>query len=478
MDSARTRGQKEGSILFSSSSFPAPKYFQSQRQDHFDGTNNATWAQRYYVNDTFWKGPDSGAPVFICVGGEGPAFDGSVVVASVHCNVAVEFLEENNALMVALQHRYYGCHKEEEKDSASGLVDCPVKEFTGDNNRDLRFLSSAQALEDLANFRGFVAETYSLTDANRWISFGGSYPGMLAAWTRLKYPHLFHAAVSSSAPVRAKVEMVVYNDILANAYAVESVGGSEACRDAIAKGHADVGGWLETPTGRELTATVFEVVEGPYWLEKRANQRAFCGEGVAYFPAQGNDPASTDPVSNIASICQVMLNTSIGDEPMRLAAVRKGQGMTTSSATADEEEEDDIPDFWGWQTCTEFGFYQTCDVGSQCFFTQGLDLLADEIEFCETEFSISADLVAENVRQSNLRYGSDHPDGTRVLWVNGEVDPWHGLSVLKPLSSSMPAIWVPGASHHAWTHPSMPTDQKSVVEARAKIRKQVSEWLA
>ena len=30
---------------------------------------------------------------------------------------------------------------------------------------------------------------------------------MLAAWARLKYPHLIHASVASSAPVRAELEM-------------------------------------------------------------------------------------------------------------------------------------------------------------------------------------------------------------------------------------------------------------------------------
>ena len=41
-----------------------------------------------------------------------------------------------------------------------------------------------------------------------WISVGGSYPGSLAAWSREKYPHLIHGAVSSSGPLLAKVNII------------------------------------------------------------------------------------------------------------------------------------------------------------------------------------------------------------------------------------------------------------------------------
>lgn len=87
------------------SAIPAPEYVE-QPQDHFDKTNTNTWQQAFYVNDKYWKGPQSEAPIFICVGGEGPPLDGSVVVDSVHCNVAVEWLPETGALMLALEHRY------------------------------------------------------------------------------------------------------------------------------------------------------------------------------------------------------------------------------------------------------------------------------------------------------------------------------------------------------------------------------------
>ena len=42
------------------------------------------------------------------------------------------------------------------------------------------------------------------TTASKVISFGGSYPGNLAAWFRLKYPSVTHGSVASSAPIIAK----------------------------------------------------------------------------------------------------------------------------------------------------------------------------------------------------------------------------------------------------------------------------------
>jgi hypothetical protein len=76
----------------------------TQDQDHFDNTNENTWQQAYYVNDTFWV-PGSDAPVFVCVGGEGPALTGAAVVDSEHCSVASQWLSETKALMFAVEHR-------------------------------------------------------------------------------------------------------------------------------------------------------------------------------------------------------------------------------------------------------------------------------------------------------------------------------------------------------------------------------------
>lgn len=80
----------------------------------------------------------------------------------------------------------------------------PISVFSDLSTDSLRFLSSRQALADLAHFRTVMAEARGLTD-RKWVAFGGSYPGSLAAWFRLKYPHMVHASVATSAPVYATV---------------------------------------------------------------------------------------------------------------------------------------------------------------------------------------------------------------------------------------------------------------------------------
>ncbi len=69
---------------------------------------------------------------------------------------------------------------------------------------NLLYLSSQQALADLATFITSMTDSMSLQGA-KWIAFGGSYPGALAAWIRLKYPHLIHASIATSAPIKAQL---------------------------------------------------------------------------------------------------------------------------------------------------------------------------------------------------------------------------------------------------------------------------------
>lgn len=70
----------------------------------------------------------------------------------------------------------------------------------------MQYLTSQQALADLATFIVYVKQKYGIPANAKWIAFGGSYPGSLAAWLRVKYPHLIHGAMSASGPLLAQLD--------------------------------------------------------------------------------------------------------------------------------------------------------------------------------------------------------------------------------------------------------------------------------
>uniref|UniRef100_A0A3Q1JLL3 Uncharacterized protein n=1 Tax=Anabas testudineus TaxID=64144 RepID=A0A3Q1JLL3_ANATE len=72
-----------------------------QPLDHFNRQDVSTFPQRFFVNDAYWQRPDG--PVFLFIGGEGPIYEFDVL-AGHHVDMA----EEHRALLLAVEHRFYG----------------------------------------------------------------------------------------------------------------------------------------------------------------------------------------------------------------------------------------------------------------------------------------------------------------------------------------------------------------------------------
>jgi len=445
-------------------------HFCGQSQDHFDDANAVTWCQRYFVDTQYWAGP--GSPVFLCVGGEGPAFQDDVLSTSVHCSDMTTLAPKVGAMMFAVEHRYYGS-------SFPSVSDLSTE--------SLRFLSSRQALADLAKFNEFATASYNLSSDAKWITFGGSYPGMLAGWARLKYPTHFHGAISSSAPVRAQVNYQGYLDVTAQSLAQRRVGGSIRCAGIIEQGHADIKQMLASSVGRRSLESMFNIC-GDAMLDDVDNQALWAGFGVVYIDVQENDPSCTDELCNIGKVCDFVTTEAEQKTPLEVMASfsRKSYGDQCVNVDFGEYENGYFVNttltggtgrVWFYQTCNEFAFYQTCDEDSNCPFTKGLNTLEWNLKQCEAAFNISADQVSQNVVDSNNYYGADRPTSTRVVFPNGQVDPWHYLSVLVTPGPDLPTVWVPGASHHFWTHLPQDSDDVLIDWAREAIWKHVTEFL-
>jgi serine protease 16 len=80
---------------------------------------------------------------------------------------------------------------------------------------------------------------------------------MLAAWSRLTFPHLIHAAVASSAPVGAVLNFQGYNDVVGAALGDASVGGDAACVAGARAAFAQLGDALRKLSGRRRPAAAF-----------------------------------------------------------------------------------------------------------------------------------------------------------------------------------------------------------------------------
>ena len=77
---------------------PEPRWFPEQKLDHFS-SDSRTWSQRYFINDTFWD--HSNGPVFLMMGGEGPANPSWLVAAT----EIMKNGQKYSALVVSLEHR-------------------------------------------------------------------------------------------------------------------------------------------------------------------------------------------------------------------------------------------------------------------------------------------------------------------------------------------------------------------------------------
>ncbi|GKY98327.1 hypothetical protein MPSEU_000790300 [Mayamaea pseudoterrestris] len=479
------------------SSETVQELYLTQRLDHFSPVDARTFQQRYFYSNVFAEKVHNGTSTkptlaLLCVGGEGPPLDESVLVDSVHCSGdMLEFAkivnEEYSIHLYALEHRYYG-----ESFPEFAWNESPV------TNENLVYLSSKQAVQDIGHF--ITTRNTKLPKSTIWIAFGGSYPGMLAAWSRLKLPHLISMAVSNSAPVQVVLDFVAYNAHVAKEWANPQVGGSEQCLRIMQQGYVELEVAIDAAstnqTLRQDIASAFHLCDSEALLNRK-NLQLLLGDDLYPFSVQENDPSCEKDLCNIRKVCRALVDqvqsknatNSTTKNMDALSWMVQQHGHVDSCidisydnlielyADADGEYSLDIRP-WLWQTCAEVGFYQTCERNASCPFGQGWHPLSQDLEMCQAAFGISPHQVAQNVQSTLEYYSGWNMQATNILSVTGAVDPWSEQALQKSRSSiDLPVYSVPKASHHFWTHPVNATDGKEVNLARSIIFSTLKKWI-
>jgi len=434
----------------------ADQWFE-QILDHFNPLDGRTWNQRYWEN---WENYKPGGPAFIMIGGEAEASAGWMRYGKWY-----EWAQEFGAAMFQLEHRFYG-------------PSIPTEDMSRES---LKFLSSRQALDDLANFISEMNTSRNLTGAP-WITFGGSYPGSLSAWMRARYPHLVAGAVSSSGPLNAKLDFWEYLQVVSEALDTTGPECNPAITTALMEAELMIS---EGPDSWAILDSMFHtcspitenVLDQKTFLEFLIDDLA----GVVQYNGRYDE--------DIFSVCSIMADESNGSELERFAMLNEAvlamygeECLDVSYAGWIDLLSDTSVDGigwrqWIWQTCTEFGWYQTTNQPSGVYGGM-LDLPLFE-SWCQDAFGedLTHEVLEENIRQTNVEYGAFNPVVSNVVFVHGTIDPWHAMGVQEDLSEDAPAIVVTGTSHCADMYFDDASDPEEMLEAREKIRQLIASWI-
>ncbi|KAF0711736.1 Aste57867_5108 [Aphanomyces stellatus] len=413
----------------------------TQQVDNFDPSNAKTWQQRYHYNTAWWGG--EGYPVFVYINGENVADPSTPIDQSFFMN---ELAVKHKALVVSLEHRFYG-----------------QSQPTGDlSNDSLQYLTMENALADLANFQDVFQAKLNLTDSNKWITFGGSYPGMLSGFAKGQYPDRFAGSIASSAPVDTKVDMNGYADTVA--FALQYYGG-DACTNTVSAGVKAVHDLLASPKPEDATK-----------LNKLFN---FCSpikndwdrgtvEGIVFGNFQGivqyNNLMGPDTLT-VPHVCKYFANSTHGATPLeKLASFTRKYWDSRNCTGSDYDTEnivglsnatmgagDGIMRQWVFQTCNQFGFAQTT-ASATSFWNQFSYWSVDVgyTEMCKRVYGITD--TEDRTQASRDTFGGLDIDSENTVWPNGNIDPWHTLSFTNdtlPVNDWSQSLFIDGTAHCA-----------------------------
>lgn len=449
-----------------------------QPLNHSDPASG-TFAQRFFVNDTFRTG--ASAPVFLMVGGENDIETWVSILGGQVFDLAQHF----GATVVALEHRGFG-----------------LSTLAGHSLADLSALSVGQAVQDVFSFYDQAVGPLGLAPRDaRWVAFGCSYSGLVAAFaaqpeddgqggTPRASP--LSGVVASSAPLRAQTRFDNYTNALVQAMADPAAGGSAQCgaavRASLAAGAAlvDEGaqGWAELASGWGFCAVPESALDAQWaWRfvteytlgfqfvqESRGGIISFaCAKALAA------GPGALAPVGAI-------LNVSSQGQRVDSAPLRDFLRDLRNTTVAPSE----FARQYTWLKCTELGWFHTCDAAGGCDAagrgSSGGPLPLSLFQtICKDAYGLDPATQAAAGAALNERFGGSSPSGRadgKVQYVTGDADPWRYLGADPRSSFSPPVVRVEGGWHCSDMDPLSPYTPPAVRAAKASVRASVARFLS
>ncbi|PKU75060.1 putative serine protease EDA2 [Dendrobium catenatum] len=391
----------------------------SQTLDHFNygPESYTTFEQRYAINFKYWGGASTSSPIFLYTGDES-SLDGDLFAGFL-----VDHARRFKALLIFVEHRYYG------KSNPFGS-----REAAFNNSSTLQYFSSAQALADYAELLRYLKKKLS-AENSPVIAMGGSYGGMLAAWFRLKYPHMVIGALASSAPILYFDNITPQNGYC-SVVTKDFKETSESCYQTIKSSWAEIDNIAAKQNGLAKLSQMFNSCS----RLNKTDELKEALEGLYFGCAQYDNPKSI-PVSRICH--------AIDGEPNGTSVLKRiisGINAIVGNSTCNdfsETEEEDAHSGWDWQECTEMVMPIGCSAKNSMFEASPFDIKNFSLS-CKKIFNvnprphwITTEYGGHNIKKVLKRFGSN------IIFSNGLRDPYSSGGVLQNISDSIVALTTP-----------------------------------
>lgn len=396
-----------------------------------------TFKQRYFVDSQYAESLES--PVFYIICGEWNC-------AGTGSYSYVEALaKKTKAHLVALEHRFYG-------------QSLPTSNLTPEA---LKFLNLESAIADLARFQKFMMEEKGMK--GKWVAFGGSYAGTLAAFYREKHPKLVVGALASSAPVYMKNDFSEYDAHVAK------VINATTCGDKVREAVSMIEERMKTPEGAQEVKKIFKASE----LKNNKDFLYVVADMLAAAVQYGRDKvfctaleSDSDPVQGYAKGGLSVLE-AMGTTPFEISlAVAERMKVTPSDNMRQ----------WLWQSCHQFGWFQVANDDQRVTSRSSQIDLKYHQEVCQRMYQTN--MSVNGALNANWYYPLFRSTTSNIIFTNGSKDPWLTLSITERTSDQNGALdlfMMDGAAH--CNDLKVITSFPSVVAAQGKMELIIKDWL-
>ncbi|XP_050369165.1 uncharacterized protein LOC126787301 [Argentina anserina] len=436
-----------------SSSVPGfRKFYFNQKLDHFNykPESYTTFKQMYVINAKYWGGANSGSPILAYLGDEEALYYD-------YKNFLTDHAPRFKALLVYMEHRYYGESVPFGLSTTKALKNSSIRGY----------FNSAQALADYAAVLLHVKKTYS-AKTSPIIVVGGSYGGMLASWFRLKYPHIAHGALASSAPILYFDNIIPPEKGYYSVVTKDFKESSEHCYQTIRNSWAEIDRVASKSNGLSILSKRFSTCKK---VKRASNLKDYLDNNYAY--AAQYDPAEVDSICR--DIDAAPIKTDILDKI--IAAFEPATPQKGSKPCHDIEVIN--LEGWGWQTCSEMVMPISHGNASDSMYPPehfDLDSFSNQ---CKKLYG-----VLPQPHWITTYYGSHdlksilHKFGSNIIFSNGLKDPWSCAGVLGDISDSLVAISTVNGSHCLDLSAADSTDPQWLVQQRHTEVKIIEGWIA